>query len=373
METDPMKYCLKNIFVIQMLGAAMLCTAAVAAEVQTQKVPVVAGVGVVQKFIRTADNFIVLFDASGSMGQLYKDTGLTMVEAARQILKEKNTLLPDLGWNAGLYLFTPWQPFYEVQPYDREKFAAAIDRLPDADSAGSFKGQPTPLVEGLEQLDPILAGLSGHTVVFVFSDGSYNLPVSKKRPLAVVTDLSAKYDVCFYMISTAGVGKDIQILERLAAVNPCSRVIPFNWLLGHPYRISGALFTVKSSVFVAMTTEEKVTGIKINPITFEHDEANIRTADHARLEKLGQFLKDNPKADVLIKGFTDATGSADYNLHLSRRRAFKIMQYLMDDFQIPRERIIVHWYGALNPIADNKTPEGRGQNRRVEVEVVNLP
>ena len=358
---------------IAVILSAILCSAAMAVEIQTQKVPVVAGVAQVDRYVRTADNFIILFDASGSMGQPYKDTGLTMVAAARQILKEANAQLPDLGWKAGLYLFTPWQPFYPIQAYDRQQFAAAIDRLPDAANAGNFKGQPTPLVEALEALDPILAGLGGHTVVFVFSDGSYKLPRSKRRPLEVVAALNAKYDVCFYLISTAGVGKDIQILERLAAVNPCSRVIPFDWLLGHPLRAAGALFSVKSQVFLAVTEQERVTGIRVSPITFEHDEANIRSADRARLAKLGAYLRDDPQADILVKGFADASGPRDYNLHLSRRRAFRVMQYLMDDFQIPRERIVVHWYGALNPIADNATAAGREQNRRVEVEVINPP
>ncbi len=343
-----------------------------AAEVKTQQVETVTAVGVMEQYIRTADNFIILYDASGSMDRPYKDTGMKMIEAAEKALKEKVALMPDLGWQAGLYLFTPWEPYYEMQPFDKTQFAAAVDRLPDAASAGTFKGQPTPLVEGLEKLDPILAKVSGKTVIFIFSDGTYKLPVSKKRPLEVVKDLSARHDVCFYVISTAGLDKDIQILERMAGVNTCSRVIPFTWLLGHPYRTTGALYTIKSIPFVVTQTETKVTDIKVHNITFAFDEPNIRPDDHDRLNKLGQVLKANPRADVLLEGFTDSTGADDYNIHLSRRRSFRVMQYLMDEFQIPRERIIVHWYGKLNPIADNATAEGRQQNRRVEVEVVGL-
>jgi OOP family OmpA-OmpF porin len=325
-----------------------------------------------EKYIRIADNFIVLYDASGSMDRPYKDTGMQMIEAAEKALKEKVALMPDLGWQAGLYLFTPWEPFYEMQPFDKAKFAAAVDRLPDTASAGTFKGQPTPLVEGLEKLDPILAKASGRTVVFIFTDGTYKLPASKKRPLEVIKELTAKHDVCFNVISTAGLQKDIQILQQMADVNTCSRVIPFNWLLGHPHRTTGSLYTVRSVPFVVTTTETKVTDVRVHNITFALDEPNIRKEDHDRLNTLGQVLKENPQADVLLEGFTDATGADDYNMHLSRRRAFRVMQYLMDEFQIPRERIIVHWYGKLNPIADNATAEGRQQNRRVEVEVVGL-
>jgi len=343
-----------------------------AAEVKTEEVVTGVDVVIVDKFIRTADNFIIMYDASGSMARPYEDTGMSMIDAAEKALKEKNALLPDLGFNAGLYLYTPWQVFYEMQPYDKEKFAAAIDSLPNTETAGTFKGQPTPLVEGLEKLDPILSKVSGRTVVFLFSDGSYKMPVSKKRPLEVVQALSAKHDVFFYVLSTADQDKNVQMLKSLVAVNPRSRVIPFNWLLGHPYRTTGALYTVKSIAFVTPKTETQVTAIKIQNITFDIDEPNIRPDDHERLKKLGEFLKANPATDVLLEGFTDSTGSEDYNLHLSRRRAFRVAQYLMENFDIPRERIVVQWYGMINPIADNDTPQGRAQNRRVEVEVVGL-
>ncbi len=366
MKTKP----IAMLAVLIMLMAATLPVTA--AEVKTEQVETVTAVGVMEKYIRTADNFVILYDASGSMDRPYKDTGMKMIEAAERALKEKVALMPNLGWQAGLYLFTPWEPYYEMQPFDKDKFAAAVDRLPDTVSAGTFKGQPTPLVEGLEKLDPILGKVSGKTVVFLFTDGNYKLPVSKKRPLEVIKDLTAKHNVCFYVISTAGLDRDIQMLQRIAAVNMCSRVIPFTWLLGHPYRTTGALYTVKSVPFVVTETETKVTDIRVQNITFAFDEPNIRPDDHDRLNKLGQVLKENPQADVLLEGFTDSTGPDDYNLHLSRRRAFRVMQYLQDEFQIPRERIVVHWYGKLNPIADNATAEGRQQNRRVEVEVVGL-
>ncbi len=363
------KFILMTIILAILLAGAL---PGIAAEVKTEQVQKVAAMGVMEKYIRIADNFVILYDASGSMDRPYKDTGMKMIEAAEKALKEKVALMPNLGWNAGLYLFTPWEAYYEMQPFDKGRFATAVDRLPDTTSAGTFKGQPTPLVEGLEKLDPILAKASGRTVVFIFTDGNYKLPVSKKRPPEVIKELTAKHDVCFNVISTAGLQKDIEILRRMADVNACSRVIPFNWILGHPHRTTGSLYTVKSVPFVVTTTETKVTDVRVHNITFAFDEPNIRKVDHDRLNTLGQVLKENPQADVLLEGFTDATGADDYNMHLSRRRAFRVMQYLMDEFQIPRERIIVHWYGKLNPIGDNATAEGRQQNRRVEVEVVGL-
>ncbi len=132
---------------IALLFVALTALDVSAAEVKTEQVQTVAAAGVMEKYIRTADNFVILYDASGSMDRPYKDTGLKMIEAAEKALKEKVALMPELGWQAGLYLFTPWEPYYEMQPFDQAKFAAAVDRLPDTTTAGTFKGQPTPLVE----------------------------------------------------------------------------------------------------------------------------------------------------------------------------------------------------------------------------------
>ena len=92
---------------------------AVEAVVEKEKVP---GVVVTKELIKTADNFIILFDSSSSMKEPFQNTDLTTLDAAKQLLKDRNALLPDLGYNAGLYLFTPFKPIYEMQKYDRGSF-----------------------------------------------------------------------------------------------------------------------------------------------------------------------------------------------------------------------------------------------------------
>ena len=93
--------------------------------------------------IATADNFIILYDASGSMADEYK-AGVAKLDAELDILKQQNKILPMLAYNAGLYCFTPFKAYYDVAPYDRQKFGAAIDQLPNTRTAGGFAGQPTP-------------------------------------------------------------------------------------------------------------------------------------------------------------------------------------------------------------------------------------
>jgi OOP family OmpA-OmpF porin len=80
--------------------------------------------------VKTADNFIVLFDSSSSMNEPYLNTGMSKLEAAKEILKQQNKTLPDLGYNAGLYLVSNFKPIYMVQKYDRDKVADSLDQLP---------------------------------------------------------------------------------------------------------------------------------------------------------------------------------------------------------------------------------------------------
>ena len=74
---------------------------------------------------------------------------------------------------------------------------------------------------------------------------------------------------------------------------------------------------------------------------------------------------------IEISGFASKEGSPHYNHELSARRAEAVMDYLVAVCNVPIRRIVVPYSGgALNPIADNKTREGREQNRRVEVKML---
>ena len=80
----------------------------------------------------------------------------------------------------------------------------------------------------------------------------------------------------------------------------------------------------------------------------------------------------NAKGYVLeVTGFADATGNTARNRVLSQRRADAVIRYLVENHQIPLRRIVTPYgFGESNPVADNKTRDGRAQNRRVEVKVL---
>lgn len=80
----------------------------------------------------------------------------------------------------------------------------------------------------------------------------------------------------------------------------------------------------------------------------------------------------NAKGYVLeVSGFADATGNVERNRALSQRRADAVIRYLVENHSIPLRRIVTPYgFGESNPVAENKTRDGRAQNRRVEVKLL---
>ena len=84
-----------------------------------------------------------------------------------------------------------------------------------------------------------------------------------------------------------------------------------------------------------------------------------------------KILKDNATIRVEIQGHTDSIGSEKVNLELGYKRAHHVLRYLNMEHGFPLHRMNVISYGEMKPIADNGTKEGRAQNRRVTLVVMN--
>lgn len=112
-------------------------------------------------------------------------------------------------------------------------------------------------------------------------------------------------------------------------------------------------------------------GIKItfgSGILFDVDQATLRPEAEAELAKLAGILNKYDDTEIEVQGHTDATGTEDYNLGLSVRRASSVATFLAAQ-NVIRERLNAVGYGELQPVASNDTVEGRQQNRRVEVAI----
>lgn len=316
--------------------------------------------------IKTADNFIIMFDGSASTNQLVPGSNVTKVAAAKALLQERNQWLPDLGYSCGLYLLsglTSLKTLYPAQKYDREKFGQALEQLPDKGRGNNL------LQQGLVQLDKILEHFAGRTAIILFTDGTYDDTGYPVKPVQIAARIAKTHDVRFYIISSAEQKVQAELLKRVAAINAASRVIPIQNFLQRAEYLSGALFTVKVSSYLKFTARKELLGLKLKNILFETGSNAIAAQYSDELARLGDYLQKNSQTYVVLQGFSDSSGSQAHNMKLSSRRVTAVADYLMEKFDVHEDRIVTLWFGDLNPAADNNTPEGRRLNRRVEIAV----
>jgi len=316
---------------------------------------------------RVADNVIILFDSSGSMGEPFGDSGMSKLDAAKTILKQRAELLPDSypDLNVGLYSYTPSNKedpktvFYKMQPFKKAEFQMAVDELPKEASG------PTLMVAAMRKLGKGLEGLTGHTVVFLFTDGTHSDKGATDSPLTLARKIASKYDVNFQVISTTDDKTKVALMEAVASLNEKSRVQPFEDMIERPEIFTGAVFALEETFVVSAETQKEVVGFKLDNIKFGFDKADIEIEFDAELDTVGQVLQTNPNSYVVLAGHTDNVGSEDYNLALSHKRVEAVANYLSKKFKIDSSRIETFWYGSAAPVASNDTEADRKKNRRV--------
>ena len=104
-------------------------------------------------------------------------------------------------------------------------------------------------------------------------------------------------------------------------------------------------------------------------ITFKTDSADINSSFYPVLNSVAKVLNKYSNSTVMVSGHTDSTGSADYNLSLSKSRAQSVAAYLQGQ-GVKSSRFEVIGMGSSNPIASNADAAGRAQNRRVEIKII---
>ncbi|WP_037315450.1 OmpA family protein [Ruegeria halocynthiae] len=106
-----------------------------------------------------------------------------------------------------------------------------------------------------------------------------------------------------------------------------------------------------------------------NDITFDTDSSTVRPALRSDLVRVGQNLVRYPNSNVQVIGHTDSDGEASYNQGLSERRAQSVADVLQAN-GVSGARISTVGLGESRPAASNLTPEGKAQNRRVDIEII---
>jgi len=103
-------------------------------------------------------------------------------------------------------------------------------------------------------------------------------------------------------------------------------------------------------------------------LLFTINSAALSEAAKTNLEKVAGVFVKYPETNILIEGHTDDTGSPQYNMDLSKRRAYSVSEYLQSK-GVSAGRMNVKWYGETQPKVPNTSEANRTQNRRVEVAI----
>jgi len=124
--------------------------------------------------------------------------------------------------------------------------------------------------------------------------------------------------------------------------------------------------------FASIRRDARGTIVSLADILFDFDKATLRRDVEFNLVKIATILNQFGEMKILIEGHTDAIGTDEYNLGLSRKRAQAVHDFLVSQ-GVVEGRLSWEGYGESRPVADNDTDEGRQKNRRVDLVIQDAP
>ena len=129
---------------------------------------------------------------------------------------------------------------------------------------------------------------------------------------------------------------------------------------------------VRDTVIVIKEVPQEIKDVmvELSNTLFAFDKFNLTDKAREGLNKVAKWLNDNPDVNVEISGHTDSVGSDSYNQKLSEQRAQSVYEYFIHEGGVSSKRLSYKGYGKSRPIATNDTAEGRQQNRRVELNII---
>lgn len=130
------------------------------------------------------------------------------------------------------------------------------------------------------------------------------------------------------------------------------------------------VFYLDGPLELKKVTEPLASKVKFESIEFDIGQSKLREEMYADLNKVVNFLYDNPDFKLRISGHTDSYGSNEVNLRLSKERAKSIYDYVVHLMGVSAERVSYEGYGSSRPIVENEVTEAdKSLNRRVEFEI----
>lgn len=359
------------------------------------------------------DNFLVILDASSSMGEWAN--GQKKFTIARAVLDRMNQTLPALDVQGGLRSFGHSSKLsdsrtmlaYGLAGYTQAGFQEGLAKV-------SRAGGTTPMTAAMAAAAGDLDSTQGKIAVIVVGDGK----ATDSSPVAAAEALKKKFGdrLCIYTVLVGDDSAGKAVMEQIAKAGGCGFATAAGDILSaegmadfvekvfleryldsdgdgvfdHLDKCPGTPAGVKvDSVGCPLDTDgdgvydylDKCpgtpAGAKVNSdgcwvlgdVLFDFDKSVIKADATPILDHVAVVLKNNPGVKVSLDGHTDSVGSDAYNMGLSKRRANAVKAYLVKK-GIDASRLSTAGFGESKPVASNDTDQGRSLNRRVEIRPV---
>jgi len=331
---------------------------------------------------KKADTFVIIHDASSSMGNQHM--GRSKIDISKATLSNMNQTIPQLDFNSGLTSFNGGgaSVLYGLTEHSRDGLGGAIAGLTSA-------GGPSPMDAGINTANgKLLSGLGlGQIAMFIVSDGISdvdNSGGSSERDAAIAAAKKVKDQlgdrVCIYPIQIGDDPGGKEFMNELAKVGGCG------YLTGHMHIMSpdamanfvkDTLLTPVAAGAAPDTSPEKITFSA--DALFDFDRAVLKQKGKQSLDNLMAKL-GKVKYDVIVAvGHTDRIGNEAYNKKLSVKRAEAVKSYLVSTHKVDPSNVFVDGKGETDPVT-GATCKGRGKSlisclqpdRRVEIEIAGV-
>ncbi|PKM12954.1 MAG: flagellar motor protein MotB [Gammaproteobacteria bacterium HGW-Gammaproteobacteria-3] len=353
------------------------------------------------ELVQKTNSFFIINDSSSSMSKHYHGAGFTgqptptKFSVEKEILNRMNQSIPDINLTSGIRSFgfgpcLSWGFTHLNQPvetYSKSSFGQGIDSL-------TCSGGGSLMSNAITAASTDLSPATGNIALIILSDGNID---DGSQPLIATQSLKEQFGdkLCVY---TVWVGNEDdsqgQILlrklsdisgcgfsttaENVASNNDMTSFVQHVFLQPGAPRVvdgdddqDGVLNSKDRCPRTPRTATVDIHGCwAVKGIRFDIDKATIKPQYLPLLDNAISVLKNNPSLQVEVQGHTDNTGSAAYNQKLSERRAKAVRDYLVSKTG-KAEALTSRGYGLTRPIDTNSTSEGRYNNRRVQLKILN--
>ena len=155
-------------------------------------------------------------------------------------------------------------------------------------------------------------------------------------------------------------GKSVSMLDSVWFQSDTGRTLKGPWVRQSPDPGEPAPYPYATELMYCGT-------LQTYELQFASGSDMLQGTDWPILSGVAEVLKQNSALKIEVVGHTDSTGDAKANQSLSERRAAAVKQALVSNYGADANRITTKGWGAEQPLQDNKTPDGRAMNRRVEI------